>query len=84
MFNYVRKFIMLLVAGLLLSACGGQEPKDTVEVQVTLTEFGIQSSVTEFEVGVPYRFVVTNDGLVEHEFMIMPPLTQDQSTKDLS
>lgn len=78
MFRYVKVFATVLVAGLLLAACGGQGTKDTVEVQVTLTEFGIKSSVTEFEVGVPYRFVVTNAGLAEHEFMIMPPLTQDQ------
>jgi len=78
MFTHIKKFVILLVAGLLLTACGGQGSKDTVEVQVTLTEFGIKSSVTEFEVGVPYRFVVTNSGVVEHEFMIMSPLTQDQ------
>ena len=73
-----KKFIILLIAGLLLTACSGQKPKNTVDVQVTLTEFGIKSSVTEFETDVPYRFVVTNSGTVEHEFMIMPPLTQDQ------
>ena len=78
MFRYIRVFATVLVAGVLLAACGGRGTQDTVEVQVTLTEFGIESSVTEFEVGVPYRFVVTNAGLVEHEFMIMPPLTQDQ------
>jgi uncharacterized cupredoxin-like copper-binding protein len=78
MFRYIKVFATVLVAGLLLAACGGQGTKDTVEVQVTLTEFGIQSTITEFQVGVPYRFVVTNAGLVEHEFMIMPPLTQDQ------
>jgi len=78
MFRYVKIFTTLLVAGLLLAACGGQGTQDTVEVQITLTEFGIRSSITEFQVGVPYRFVVTNAGLVEHEFMIMPPLTQDQ------
>jgi uncharacterized cupredoxin-like copper-binding protein len=78
MFTYLKKLVILLVTGLLLTACGGQESKETVEIQVILTEFGIKSSVTEFEAGVPYRFVVTNAGLVEHEFMVMPPLTQDQ------
>jgi uncharacterized cupredoxin-like copper-binding protein len=78
MFAFVKKFIILLIAGVLLAACRGQGTEDTLEVQVTLTEFGIKSSITEFDVGVPYRFVVTNAGLVEHEFMIMPPLTQDQ------
>lgn len=79
MFTYIKKVVMLLIASLLLTACGGQAFKDTSEVQITLTEFGIKSSVTEFEVGIPYRFVVTNAGVVEHEFMIMPPLAQEQT-----
>lgn len=73
-----KVFALLGVAGLLLTACSGQETVAPVEVQVTLTEFGIVSSLTDFEAGVPYRFVVTNAGTVEHEFMIMPPLTEDE------
>lgn len=71
-----RKFVIPLVAGLLLTACGGQD--GAIEVRVTLTEFGFESSLTEFEADVPYRFVVTNAGAVNHEFMIMTPLTEDQ------
>lgn len=75
MFTFRKISIVLTAAGLLLTACGGQK---TNEVKITLTEFGIESSVTDFEVGVPYHFVVTNDGSVEHEIMVMAPLTQDQ------
>lgn len=32
--------------------------------------------MTEFQTGLPYRFIVTNEGLVNHEFMIMPPLSE--------
>ncbi len=78
MFIHLRRFLILFVAGLVLAACGGQSPKKSVEVQVTLTEFGIKSSVTEFEAGMPYHFTVTNAGIVAHEFMVMPPLTSDQ------
>jgi len=78
MVTFGKNLVLLLIAGLLLSACGGQEARDTTEVQITLTEFGIQSSVTDFQTGIPYHFVVANQGQVEHEFMIMPPLTQDQ------
>ena len=74
----VRKYVMFIAVALVLAACGGQQSKETVEVQITLTEFGVQSSLTEFETGVPYRFVVTNTGTVEHEIMIMPPLAEDQ------
>lgn len=56
---------------------------DTGEVKITLTDFKIESSVTEFKAGVPYRFVVTNKGQLEHEFMIMPTLTEDQMGMDM-
>lgn len=79
MFRLRKIHIVLIAAALLLTACGGgQSANDTGEVQITLTDFGIESSVTEFKVGVPYRFVVTNAGAVNHEFMIMAPLTEDQ------
>lgn len=74
MLAFKKILILMIAAGLLLTACGGQR---ATEVKITLTEFAIQSSMTDFQTGVPYHFVVTNEGLVEHEFMIMPPLTTD-------
>lgn len=73
------KKILLLssIMTLLLVGCGGQKTSSN-EVIITLTDFGIQSSVTEFKAGVPYRFTVTNAGKVPHEFMIMPPLMAEQ------
>ena len=71
-----KQFVLLTVVSFLLAACGGQQAP--VEVQITLKEFGIESSLTSFETGVPYHFVVTNAGTVEHEIMIMPPLSSDQ------
>ncbi len=71
-------FIVLAAVSLLLTACGGQQSAETTEVKITLTDFGIESNVTEFKAGVPYHFTVTNAGAVEHEFMIMPPLVEDQ------
>jgi uncharacterized cupredoxin-like copper-binding protein len=70
-----KVFFVFVVAGLLLTACGGSK---ATEVQITLTEFGIQSSLTDFQTDVPYRFVISNQGSVEHEFMIMAPLTEDE------
>jgi uncharacterized cupredoxin-like copper-binding protein len=75
MFAFKKVLVVLVAAGLLLTACGGRR---ATEVKITLTEFAIESSVTDFQVGVPYHFVVTNEGLVEHEIMIMPPLAEDQ------
>jgi len=78
MFKFRKIFVVLIAAGLLLTACGGQ--KTATEVKITVKEFGIESSVTSFEVGVPYHFVVTNEGSVNHEIMIMPPLTTTDQT----
>jgi uncharacterized cupredoxin-like copper-binding protein len=71
----------MVVAVLSLTACGGSGGSQ--EVKITLNEFGIQSSVTEFKVGVPYHFVVTNEGQLQHEIMLMAPLTVEQMTMDM-
>jgi uncharacterized cupredoxin-like copper-binding protein len=76
MFKFRKILAVLFVSVLLLTACGGQQK--TTEVTITVKEFGIESSITEFQVGVPYHFVVTNAGTVNHEIMIMPPLTANQ------
>ena len=40
-------------------------------MQITENEYAITSSVSNFTAGVPYRFVVKNEGKAAHEFMIM-------------
>jgi uncharacterized cupredoxin-like copper-binding protein len=80
MFAFKKVLVVTVAAGLLLNACGGQR---AAEVKITLTEFSIESSVTDFEVGIPYHFVVTNEGLVNHEIMIMPPLMGDMTGMDM-
>lgn len=74
MFAFKKVWIVLVVAALLLPACGGSK---ATEVKITLREFGIESSMTDFRTGVPYHFVVTNAGAVEHELMLMPPIATD-------
>ncbi len=78
MIRFRKIFVVLIAAGILLTACGGQ--KTATEVKITVKEFGIESSITSFETGVPYHFVVTNEGSVDHEIMIMPPLTTTDQT----
>jgi uncharacterized cupredoxin-like copper-binding protein len=78
---------LLFLATMVLCACGGSSGTPSpVRVTVTLTEFKITSSTDTFKVNVPYHFVVTNQGSVEHEFYIMPPesaqISQDQVKKD--
>jgi uncharacterized cupredoxin-like copper-binding protein len=76
-----RKFLIAALALLglfLVAGCGpakatGQaNPDGSVDVNVNLTDFAIESSVTEFEPGVLYHFTVTNSGQIPHEFMILP------------
>jgi uncharacterized cupredoxin-like copper-binding protein len=74
MFVFKKAWIVLVAATLLLTACGSSK---AVEVKITLKEFGIESSMTDFQTGVPYRFEVTNAGAVEHEIMLMPPVATD-------
>jgi uncharacterized cupredoxin-like copper-binding protein len=68
----MRVFVLLLfVLSFGLAACAAPVKNPEV-VLVNLTEFGIQSSLTNFEVGQPYRFVITNSGALSHEFTVMP------------
>jgi uncharacterized cupredoxin-like copper-binding protein len=82
MFSNKKYIVVLAVVFLmLLSACGAQT--DNNEVKITLTDFGMESSRTSFEVGVPYHFVITNEGAINHEMMIMAPLTEMQMSMDM-
>ena len=67
---------IILATSILLSACGPSSTNSdgSVNVDVTLTDFKIESSLDTFEVGVPYHFIITNEGEDEHELMIMEPM----------
>jgi uncharacterized cupredoxin-like copper-binding protein len=45
------------------------------QVNITLADNTIDASQTEFQVGVPYTFVVTNTGRRAHNFNINPPVS---------
>ena len=44
------------------------------QVDVTLADNTIDASMTSFQVGVPYTFVITNAGQRAHNFNINPPV----------
>ena len=46
--------------------------KQPVQVEIKLNGFTIQSSLTTFSPGVPYRFSVWNAASVKHDWAIMP------------
>jgi uncharacterized cupredoxin-like copper-binding protein len=46
-----------------------------MQVDITLADNTIDASQTEFQVGVPYTFVITNLGRHAHNFVINPPVS---------
>jgi len=78
----LRIFVpLILIAVFLLSACGGgsSASKTPVDVTITLDDFKVTSSLTDFKVGTPYHFTVTNKGAVAHEIYIMAPVSGSMS-----
>ncbi|MSQ41083.1 MAG: hypothetical protein EXR55_05385 [Dehalococcoidia bacterium] len=66
----------LAVLALVLAACGGQAvpwSSEPEQVDVTLSEFTVDSSRITFARGTTYRFIVTNRGQLAHEFIVVPP-----------
>ena len=77
-------YIAVLIAlSILLTACGASSsstnPDGSINVEVTLTDFGIESSLTEFEAGKKYRFTIKNEGAIPHEFVIAEPLMEGEA-----
>lgn len=56
------------------AASAGVAGAEPVTVEVKVDEFNIEPSLSTFEAGVPYRFVVTNAGQIAHELMIGAPI----------
>ncbi|MGA2110861.1 MAG: hypothetical protein ABSG98_01780 [Anaerolineales bacterium] len=66
--------VLVALVALILAGCGGAPPRpQATEVDVTLQDYSIISSVTTFQVGVPYVFVASNEGGLAHQLDIMPP-----------
>jgi uncharacterized cupredoxin-like copper-binding protein len=78
--------LVAVVACFLAVACSGSSADSNAQptdVNVTLRDFKINPSVTTYKVGVPYHFVVTNSGSVNHEFMVVSPPKPGESSDDL-
>jgi len=73
-------FLSLLSTSLL--ACSNTTTTNTNNVQVTLSDFKIESSLTTFEHNLPYHFTIVNKGDLPHEFTIAPPITNSDMTMD--
>jgi uncharacterized cupredoxin-like copper-binding protein len=78
----VLGMIALLAIVSLVGACGStssQSSSSPQEVQITLSEFKIDSPQTTFTTGTPYRFAIKNEGTIAHNWAIMPRGSSDTS-----
>ena len=55
---------------------------NSTQVDITLADNTIESSLTTFQVGVPYTFVITNTGRHAHNFNINTPVSVAGSLQD--
>ena len=65
----MRKALVLIAIGSLVSACSGQAGSTGTTVTATLKEWEIKLSSAEFAAG-PMTFNLTNNGDKEHEFIV--------------
>ena len=77
-----------------VTACGGAStptaeaaeateiPITGTRVDITLADNTIESSLTTFQVGVPYTFVIVNEGRHAHNFNISTPVSIAGSLRD--
>lgn len=86
--------ILLLFCAIILAACGNSSQMSinqastnqvqTAEVQITLLDFHITSSIMTFTPGVRYHFVVTNLGKTAHEFMLLSSMMKTMNMTGMS
>lgn len=70
-----------LFAAFALNACSsGADPDvaDLQEVTVTMGDFWFEASESVFQAGVPYRFVLRNEGRLAHELAVVPRGDEDE------
>jgi predicted lipoprotein with Yx(FWY)xxD motif/uncharacterized cupredoxin-like copper-binding protein len=60
------------------AAAAKATPSADGKVAVTLKEFSVMASATEFKVGQPYTFTATNDGQYAHQMVIEPAGADNQ------
>ena len=67
--------LLFILPAVVLSSCGGSSSSSgSQDVPVTLSDFKVSAPTTTFSAGTHYHFVVTNNGMMTHEFMILPSM----------
>ena len=65
--------VLFSLAALALAACGGRSPLPPRSMTVELTEFAITPNMYSAQTGEPLTFVVTNQGVLDHNVTILNP-----------
>lgn len=75
----MRKFVFTVVLALALSACGANaQPAN--QVAVVVNEFSYTPNVITVKAGEPVELTLTNEGAIEHDFVIEQIDVEDVST----
>lgn len=79
----MKRFLLvftLIAAVLLVSACGGSgSSAEPQKVTVTTTEFTFSPAAIDVKVGQPVTIEITNNGTLDHEFMVGKDVIMDNS-----
>ncbi len=82
--KYLIACLLLILCTFPLASCGGSTgPAGSTTVQVTLSEYNINASLTTFSLHTLYHFEVTNKGIFSHEFMIIPPMADEMTLTEI-
>lgn len=68
----MRPYALLVLLPLCAACRPASSPTDPPEVTVRLYDYGFEASQDTFTAGQPYRFVLTNEGTVAHEWAVVP------------
>jgi plastocyanin len=69
--NIFLAVMVMLIAALLLAACGGQEGGKTAEIKVDMKEFTFEPASVTVPAGAEVKLNLTNNGTLEHSWVIM-------------
>ncbi|MBX5455504.1 MAG: hypothetical protein IRZ31_01280 [Thermogemmatispora sp.] len=74
--------VFLAACGRATSGTSSSNSPGPQTIKITIGDFFVHSPQTTFVTGVPYHFVVTNQGQHHHDFLIMHPMNTETMVMD--
>lgn len=70
--GYMRHLgIIAIVLIMITAACSGEAGGGDRIIKVSMTEFSFIPNVVEIKAGETVKFIITNDGVIDHEFEVV-------------